>query len=69
MQNKLECKTFENIVVFFVDVSGYNDDGALIECVLFVRLFHENKGNVSAAVRELRRIKNLLCGPMSAKDI
>ncbi|GFR24640.1 hypothetical protein TNCT_402021 [Trichonephila clavata] len=34
-----------------------------------VKLFYENKGNVSAAVREIRRRKNQLRGPMPTKGI
>ena len=67
MQNLLGRKTFADVVMFFVDVSGCNDDGifswayAISEAVLW------NKGNASAAVCKFRRIKKLQCGPVSAK--
>ncbi|GFX35911.1 hypothetical protein TNCV_4214331 [Trichonephila clavipes] len=41
---------------------------SLVERALSGKLFYENKGNASAvAVREIRRRKNLLRGPMSTK--
>ncbi|GFR12617.1 hypothetical protein TNCT_585711 [Trichonephila clavata] len=42
---------------------------SLVERALSVKLFCENKGNSSAAVREFRRRKNLRRGPMPTKGI
>ncbi len=42
---------------------------SLIERALLVKLFYENKGNATAAVREFCRRRNLRCGPMSTKGI
>ncbi|GFX66938.1 hypothetical protein TNCV_999771 [Trichonephila clavipes] len=40
---------------------------SLVECALLGKLFYENKGNASAAIREIRRRKILLRGPLSTK--
>ncbi|GFW74767.1 hypothetical protein TNCV_963421 [Trichonephila clavipes] len=40
-----------------------------VEHVLLVKLFYKNKGNASAAVREIRRRNNLLLGPMYIEGI
>ncbi|GFR07069.1 hypothetical protein TNCT_525251 [Trichonephila clavata] len=42
---------------------------SLIERALMMKLFYENKGYAFAAVCEIRRRKNLLRVPMSAKGI
>ncbi|GFQ89869.1 hypothetical protein TNCT_310661 [Trichonephila clavata] len=42
---------------------------SLVERVLLVKLFYENKGIVSVVVREIRRRKNLLREPKSTKNI
>ncbi|GFT03821.1 DUF4817 domain-containing protein [Trichonephila clavipes] len=42
---------------------------SFVERWLLVKLFYENKGNASAAVREFRHRKNLWRVPMSTKGI
>ncbi|GFR19117.1 hypothetical protein TNCT_492861 [Trichonephila clavata] len=47
----------------------FETDISLVERTLLVNLFYENKENASAAVREIRRRKNLLHVTMSTKGI
>ncbi|GFW97593.1 hypothetical protein TNCV_684631 [Trichonephila clavipes] len=42
---------------------------SLVERALYVKLFHPNKGNAPAAVREFLRKRNLRRGPISVKGI
>ncbi|GFV85608.1 hypothetical protein TNCV_3436111 [Trichonephila clavipes] len=42
---------------------------SFVEHLLLGMLFYENNGSASAALREIRRRRNLLRGPMSVKDI
>ena len=62
MQNDLGYKTLADIVMFYINVSGYNNDS--IFSWTYVIGEGENKRNDSAAVREFRRVNNLQRGSM-----
>ena len=62
MQNDLGYKTLADIVMFYINVSGYNNDS--IFSWTYVIGEGENKRNDSAAVREFRCVNNLQRGSM-----
>ncbi|GFS67842.1 hypothetical protein TNCV_2295071 [Trichonephila clavipes] len=69
MQNRLGDKMFADVVILKSMLPAVLMTVSSVERALLVKLFHQNKGNASAAVGEFRRRKNLRRGPMSTNGI